>query len=202
MTQKDKEITLEIVAKAFYENPRMQTILRKGKTEKRIKYLANYAYNLVKKYNGVYLSKDKSTVLIYYRKSQYKMTLKDYFNYIVMFIKHIRPSQLIPTYKREKYIESLRPDIPDYIYVWVLGSKPDNKSLRGLADIRDHLFGLSEELGIPVVMETTVDKVIKLYEYVGFKLYHTWNDESTGLKVRFFHRGDIGEYGEEEVTDL
>jgi hypothetical protein len=194
MDQADKEIILSIVTQAFAENPRIHAMIKKGKTEERIRYMANYAYNLIRKFNGVYLSEDKTTVLFLYKKSDYKLSFGDYIKYIIMFLKHIRTSQLIPTQKREKYIESLRPKIPDYIYVWILGSVPNNKSLKGLADIRDHLFGMSERLNMPILIETTVDKVIKLYRYVGFEIYHEWYDEDADLNVRFLKRGDIGEY--------
>lgn len=100
----------------------------------------------------------------------------------------IRLSQLFPTLKREKYIAGLRPDYKDYIYVWVLGSVPDNKNLNGLADIRDHLFGLSEKLQLPILIETTVEKVRKLYRYVGFEEYHHWEDTRAGINVWFLER--------------
>ncbi len=90
--------------------------------------------------------------------------------------------------RREKYIASLRPDYEDYIYVWVLGSVPNNKSLKGLADIRDHLFGLSEKLQLPILIETTVEKVLKLYRYVGFEEYHMWYDEDADINVWFLER--------------
>ena len=150
--------------------------------------MTEYAYNLVDRLDGIYLSEDKTTVLFYYLKSQYKRTLLDYIRYGIMFSKAIRPSQFFPTMRREKYIASLRPDYEDYIYVWVLGSVPGNKSLRGLADIRDHLFGLSEKLQLPILIETTVEKVRKLYHYVGFEEYHKWHDPEAGLNVWFMER--------------
>ena len=106
-----------------------------------------------------------------------------------MFMQAIRPSQLFPTLKREKLIASLRPPYDDYIYVWVLGSDPNTTSLRGLADIRDHLFGLSEKLQLPILIETTVEKVLKLYKYVGFNEYHKWYDQEAGINVWFLERG-------------
>lgn len=151
--------------------------------------MTEYAYQLVRKFDGVYLSEDKTTVLFYYTESQYKRTLLDYLKYGIMFLRAIRPSQLIPTLKREKYIKSLRPDIDDYIYVWVLGSDPNTTSIRGLADIRDHLFGLSKKLDLPILIETTVEKVLKLYKYVGFEQYHQWYDEEAELNVWFLQRG-------------
>lgn len=150
--------------------------------------MTEYAYNLVDRMDGIYLSEDKTTVLFYYLKSQYKRTLLDYLRYGIMFSKAIRPSQFFPTMKREKYIASLRPDYEDYIYVWILGSVPNNKSLKGLADIRDHLFGLSEKLQLPILIETTVEKVLKLYRYVGFEKYREWYDEQADIKVWFLER--------------
>jgi len=120
--------------------------------------------------------------------SDYKRTFIDYLKYGKMFMKAIRFSQLIPTLKREKYIKSLRPAYEDYIYVWVLGSDPNTTSLRGLADIRDHLFGLSEKLQLPILIETTVEKVRKLYRYVGFEEYHMWEDTEGGINVWFLER--------------
>jgi len=151
--------------------------------------MTEYAYQLVDKFDGVYLSEDKSTVLFYYQNSRYRRSLMDYLKYARMFLQAIRFSQLIPTLKREKYIKSLRPDISDYIYVWLLGSDPDTTSIRGLTDIRDHLFGLSKKLELPILIETTVEKVLKLYKYVGFEVYHTWHDREAEINVWFLERG-------------
>lgn len=188
MTHADREIIISIVSDAFRQNPRAKVMMKKNNPARSIRLMTEYAYSLVEKFDGIYLSKDKTTVLFYYRKSQYKRGLLDYLRYGKMFLQAIRISQLLPTMKREKYIASLRPDYEDYIYVWVLGSVPNNKSLRGLADIRDHLFGLSEKYQVPVLIETTVEKVLKLYNYVGFEEYNRWHDEEAGIDVWFLER--------------
>ncbi|MCF8380266.1 MAG: hypothetical protein K9H49_11850 [Bacteroidales bacterium] len=194
METTDKEIIISIIENAFAENPRLKTMAKKNREKASIRGMTKYAYKLVKKFDGVYLSKDKTTVLFYYRKSQYRMTFMDYIRYSWMYVTCLKYSQFIPTMKRESKIVSLRPDIPDYIYVWILASVPNNKSLNGLADIRDHLFGMSKELGLPIIIETVVEKVIRLYKYVGFEIYHEWYDKDADLNVRFLKKGDIGEY--------
>ena len=68
------------------------------------------------------------------------------------------------------------------------GSAPGNKGLRGLADIRDHLFGLSKELQLPILIETTVEKMLTLYRYVGFEQYHQWHDPHDGIDVWYLER--------------
>ncbi len=188
MNQTDREIIISIVSSAFEQNPRAVAMMKKKNPSRSVRLMTEYAYQLVEKFDGIYLSKDKTTVLFYYKKSQYKRKLIDYIRYLRMFMKAIRPSQLFPTLKREKHIVSLRPDYEDYIYVWVLGSVPNNKSLNGLSDIRDHLFGLSEKLQLPILIETTVEKVLKLYRYVGFEEYHKWEDTEAGINVWFLER--------------
>lgn len=188
MNESDREIIISIVTRAFEQNPRAVTMMKKKNPARSVRLMTEYAYQLVDKFDGIYLSEDKTTVLFYYKKSQYKRGFIDYLRYGKMFMQAIRPSQLFPTLKREKYIASLRPDYKDYIYVWVLGSVPDNKSLKGLADIRDHLFGLSEKLQLPILIETTVEKVRKLYRYVGFEEYHKWEDSEAGINVWFLER--------------
>ncbi len=188
MTKSDHDIIIGIVISAFEQNPRAQAIMKQKNPARSVRHMTEYAYSLVERMDGIYLSEDKTTVLFYYLKSQYNRTLVDYLRYGSMFMKAIKPSQLFPTLRREKHIASLRPDYEDYIYVWVLGSIPNNKSLKGLADIRDHLFGLSEKLQLPILIETTVEKVLKLYRYVGFEEYHKWHDKDAGIDVWFLER--------------
>jgi hypothetical protein len=188
MNQTDRDIVISIVSRAFEQNPRAVAMMKKKNPSRSVRLMTEYAYQLVEKFDGIYLSEDKTTVLFYYKKSQYKRGFIDYLRYGKMFIQAIRPSQLFPTLKREKHIVSLRPKYEDYIYVWVLGSDPNKTSIRGLADIRDHLFGLSETLQLPILIETTVEKVRKLYRYVGFEEYHKWEDAEAGINVWFLER--------------
>ena len=188
MTKSDQDIIIGIVTNAFEQNPRAQAIMKQKNPTRSVRHMTEYAYSLVERIDGIYLSEDKTTVLFYYLKSQYNRTLVDYLRYGSMFMKAIKPSQLFPTMKREKYIASLRPSYEDYIYVWVLASDPNTTSIRGLADIRDHLFGLSEKLQLPILIETTVEKVLKLYRYVGFEEYHKWYDADADINVWFLER--------------
>ena len=188
MNQTDQEIIISIVSNAFEQNPRVMSMVKQKDPSRNVRLMTEYAYQLVEKFNGIYLSKDKTTVLFYYLESQYKRSFIDYLKYGKMFMKAIRPSQLMPTLKREKHIKSLRLDYEDFIYVWILGSDPNKTSIRGLADIRNHLFGLSEKLQLPILIETTVEKVRKLYYYVGFEEYHKWEDTEAGINVWFLER--------------
>ncbi len=188
MENPDKELIISMVTAAFEQNPRAMAMIKKKDPKRSVRLMTEYAYHIVDKMDGIYLSADKSTVLFYYLKSRYKRTLNDYVKYGLMFMKAIRLSQLFPSLKREKYIASLRKPHADYIYVWVLGSDQSRTSIRGLADINEHLHKLSEDLQLPILIETTIERILRLYHYVGFEDYHKWHDQETGINVWFLER--------------
>jgi hypothetical protein len=188
MEKSDRELIIEMVTEAFEQNPRAMAMIKKKNPVRSIRLMAEYAYELVKKFDGIYLSEDKSTVLFYYTKKEYHRTFVDYLKYGQMFMKAIRPSQLLPTLKREKYIASHRPDYDDFIYVWILASDQSKTSIRGLADINKHLYELSERLQLPILIETTIEKLLRLYKYVGFEPYNKWHDDEADISVWFLQR--------------
>jgi hypothetical protein len=191
MERTDKQIILEIMAGAFRESDRLKAILRKGKTDKRIKIMAAYGYDLAKKFNGVYLSKDKSTAIVFWQNSIYKKSLLDHVKYFIMFLRVVQLGKLFETIKRENSVEKRRLNLDDYIYVLLLGSDPSVTSIRGLADIRDHLNNTSRDLQLPILIETSVEKVLKLYRYVGFEVYDEFFDETIGLPVYFLKKDTV-----------
>ncbi|MCP4314221.1 MAG: hypothetical protein GY790_23455 [Bacteroidetes bacterium] len=188
MEKSDRELIIEMVTIAFEQNPRAMAIVKKKNAARSVRLMTEYAYQLVEKFDGIYLSKDKSTVLFYYQKSRYRRSLVDYVRYGQMFMKAIRPSQLYPTLKREKFIANLRLPYDDYIYVWILGSDQSRTSIRGLADINQHLYELSERLQIPILIETTLEKLLKFYRYGGFEIYNEWHDKEADITVWFLQR--------------
>ena len=38
------------------------------------------------------------------------------------------------------------------------------------------------------LLQTTVEKVLKLYRFVGFEEYHKWHDQEAGIDVWFLER--------------
>ncbi len=183
-----RKLVVDMLAKAFQDNPRVLKTIKKGNTENKLRIMTEYAYDLVDKYDGVFISSDNSISMIYYRKSELKMSIADYWRYFRMFMLCIKPTKAPSIQKREKYIESLRPQGIDYIYVWLLGNNPEIKGLKGLAEIRNRLDEKSIECNLPILIETTVERNLKLYQYVGFEIYHHWYDNKEDLNVWFLLR--------------
>ncbi len=49
-------------------------------------------------------------------------------------------------------------------------------------------FSLSEKLQLPILIETTIEKLLRFYKYVGFEIYHQWHDEEADINVWFLQR--------------
>ena len=65
MNQTDREIIISIVSSAFEQNPRAVAMMRKKNPARSVRLMTEYAYTLVEKFDGIYLSEDKTTVLFY-----------------------------------------------------------------------------------------------------------------------------------------
>jgi hypothetical protein len=188
MIDPNRTLVIDMLSKAFLDNPRVLRTVKEGDKLKRLRIMTEYAYDLVSKYNGIFLSSDKSTAMLYYRKSEHRRNLHDTYRYIRMFLLCIKPSKAAEIQKRENHIESLRLQGIDYIYVWLLGNNPEIKGLRGLAEIRDHLDEQSVKHQLPILIETTVERNLKLYQFVGFEVYHHWYDDKEDMNVWFLKR--------------
>ena len=66
MKQSDRDIIIRIVSNAFEQNPRAQAMMKKKNPARSVRLMTEYAYDLVEKFNGIYLSEDKTTVLFKY----------------------------------------------------------------------------------------------------------------------------------------
>jgi hypothetical protein len=188
MKMDQRKLVVDILSNAFLDNPRVLRTVKKGNTVKKLRIMTEYAYDLVDKNNGVFLSSDQSTAMLYYRKGEHKKDLYDYWRYFRMFMFCIKPTKALAIQKRENYIESLRPQGIDYFYVWLLGNNPHIKGLKGLAEIRNCLDEKSMLYKLPILIETTVERNLKLYQYVGFEIYHHWYDAKEDLNVWFLLR--------------
>jgi len=163
-------------------------MIKKRDPKRSLRILSEYAYYIMDRKHSIYLSRDRSTVLLYYRKSEYRLSLPERFRYVLAFVKAVRLNHLLPALKRERLVEGLRKPYDDYIYVWALATEPGHRGLSALADIRDHLFGQSAEWNVPILIETTVKRMLGFYRYVGFEEYHHWHDAKDHIDVWFLER--------------
>ena len=191
-TADDQQIIQDITV-AFQENKRMKVLVGKGgrALTKGIKVVIAYAYFMVKKWGGIFISKYRSTYLLFYRKSEFHFSILDLLNYLYLAIFVIGIQRVKKVYQREKIIKKTRHSKiekeadSDYLYIWFLAQKKERKDITGLLEAKNYIIKKSKDLKLPLYMETTDERLVKMYERCGFKFYNYLEDASIGLKVWF-----------------
>lgn len=189
---KDQRIINNLV-EAFQNNDRMRVTLgnRNANFLQKINQIISYSYFMVKKIGGLFISKDQHTYLLYYTKSKFYFSLKDYFNYVYLALVTIGIKQLKTVYLREQNIKNIRQKEieiqgdKDYLYVWYLAQKKEHKSLKGLMEAKSFIIENALKLNLPIYIETTEKRLVPIYERAGFQFYDCMIEEDTALCVWF-----------------
>lgn len=184
-----KSQTIDLVSRAFLNNPRIKSFVGGDSTSiNKVKPIIEYAYDIVDRLNGIHYSSNKKAVIFYYQKSQFRKTLKDKINYLKIIFKSIGLNRTLPIYFREQNVQELRAQDEDYLYVWFLAQSADYNKLDGLLELNNHLIEKSKALDLPILIETTDKRNLIAYRRIGFKIYNTWKDEENDLTVWYMRR--------------
>ncbi len=186
----DKQLVVKIISETFWDNPGVNTVIKNDSSKKsRIECLAEYAFEYAQKREGVYLSADKKGVAICFNRMECKKYfLSEIWLQAKLIFNAICISRLTRVMKREKHIKKIRPMDSNYLYFWFFGVLEEARSAGTAKQIKDFIFSISEQKKLPIYAETTVEKNKRVYEFYGFKTYHTWKDIDNNITVWFMKR--------------
>lgn len=184
----EKENVIEIIIDAIEVNPKIQYLLGRREFPRKVHALAQFIYALSERRNAIYLSEDGKGLLIFMHSKDWKKGIKDIGDYCKMIFSAFEWKRLIQILKMEKTLESFRPKEENYLYVWVLGTKKENKGGNQARELRDALFLKATELQLPIYAETAFDQNFKVYQRYGFNNYHTQLYPEIPLTIRFLRR--------------
>lgn len=184
-----QEKILNIIAESFDSNPSVNWVVKNDKKrKKRIKELARYSYITSFARNGVFISSDKTGVALCYKYNEKRETIRDYWNQLRLVIKAIGLNRVFEVLKRESYIKSKRPKSGDFLYFWFFGVEENGRGKTAAKELKEIIFKESNIKKLPIYLETSVEKNMKVYQRYGFELYHTWKVESQGINLWFMKR--------------
>ena len=188
-TKKDEKYAVDIITQAFDTNPSVNWVVKNDtRRRKRIRALARYSFRNALRNNGAYFSSAKNGIALCYQINHNKFSLAEYWNQLILVITAIGPGRIGKVLKRESYIDTIRPKNEDYLYFWFYGVKPGNHNSGDASELKDDIFRIADEKQLPIYLETSVEKNMRVYSRYGFELYHTWNVEDRGIKLYFMRR--------------
>ena len=181
-TLADKDIVVKIISETFDNNPSLNMVIGdKGNRKKKIKRLAEYAFikSLIR--NGVYISNNKMGTALFYRSDISAFNLKVIF-YELRFAFSLPLSLMIQALKRESYLKEHRFKGTHY-YFWFFGVQKGGE--KAGFELKDIVLEKAQQDQLPVLLETSVDRNVSVYERYGFNTYYTWNNPVNDAMVRF-----------------
>ncbi|MEO1259948.1 MAG: hypothetical protein AAFZ15_14235 [Bacteroidota bacterium] len=192
-TQPQDRNIIRILSNAFKDNQRMRVLIgnKKKGFHKCIRVVISFCYLMVKKWNGIFITADKNTYLLYYQKNEYRFSAYDLLHYLYMAFFVIGILRLPMVFKREKKVKQTRhlqvqkKRDHDYLYVWFLANKENFRGMNGLVEVKNFLLKKSSELNVPVYIETTDERLLSMYQRAGFEFYHEMYDEDADIKIWF-----------------
>lgn len=184
----EKENIVAIIIDAIEVNPKIQYFLGTREFPRKVRELAKFIYAFSNRRKAIYLSDDGKGLLIFMHSNDWKKGVRDLWDYCKMIFSAFEWKRLIQILKLEKTQESFRPKEENYLYVWVLGTKKENKGGNQARELRDALYLKATELQLPIYAETAFDQNFRVYHRFGFNNYHTEHYPEIPLTIRFLRK--------------
>ena len=188
ITDKNKEIAIEILVKALKNNPGALSVIKKDqKIETRLREFCRFCIDISILKQGAYITSDQKGVALVFNRKEKVAIVPLLSIYLRLGSKCIGWGRVIPILWRQSIIKSKRPKT-EYLHFWILAVKDNTFGLRTIIEIRDFTFGLSKSMGVPIIAETRLKRNRIMYERYGFKCYKTWQPKSEENPVWFLIR--------------
>ncbi len=184
-TLSDKKDAVKIITDTFLANPSVNVVIGdKGNKRKKIERLADYAFIKALNRQGAYVSENKMGTALFFKSNVKGANLKELY-YEVRFALSIPIKKVFQTLKREAYLKNNRA-YTEYYFFWFLGVK-DGGGRAGF-ELKDVLFKKAQDIQLPILLETSVERNVRIYERYGFETYHIWDDEVNGVRLWFMKK--------------
>lgn len=189
MDQLDKDKAIQIICDAFADNPSVIRTVKPGKNiKKRIRNLASYAYKTSKMRDGIFFSSNHESIALCYKYNFKKEGIRDLINQVLLVFNAIGLNRVMNVLKRDAYVKRQRPSDGNYLYFWFFGATNASRGGQGAWELKNQIFRKSEELGLPIYLETSIPQNKVVYERFGFETYHMWRESQEDKPLYFMRR--------------
>lgn len=185
----DKALVIDILSQSFLENPTLNFMVGISKhRKKRIRAIAEYAFDYGLRREGVFLSDNNNGAAICYKFNSRKTDVSDLVLLCKMIWSGLDFHKFFDIQNHVKQIRDQRPPSGDYLYFWFFGVDPHEYPRVSARELYREIFMRSRKKQLDIFAETTIYRNKLIYERFGFETYHTWYNPKNGITVWFMKR--------------
>lgn len=188
-TPLDRDLVVMVICQSFLNNPHISYILKRDmKYLSRLKTLADYVFDYGLRRKAIYISEDNGGIAIILKKEQLSMGCMDMIGQIKLAFKAITLSRVLKIQNIEGQIKSRRAKSFPFIYVWFFGVSNEALGTETSRIMMKFIFSLSEQMELPIIMETSSKRIQVIYKRFGFKEYNFYETPEKELTMWYMIR--------------
>ena len=181
---------VDIIVDAFEHNPAVVDVVKQDSRKKeRVRKLVEYSFEFGKRRNGLYMTKDRNGIAIYYVEDM-KRTLADHWADVKLIFQVSGLKRVKYLLAREAYRNKVRPK-ELFFYVWFLGVETTHRGTGSILELRNRIFEEADKRQLPTLVETTIEQNKRVYERFGFEVYHK-HQFHENMPPMYFMRREVG----------
>jgi hypothetical protein len=185
----DKDKVVRIISESFKNNPHLNCIVKNdARKPQRLAILAEYAFYVGLRRNGVFLTEDEKGVVIIYEQNKIGCNFKELLLQVKLAFRTFTLPHVYKVAQLESLIKQNRCSGFDYLYLWFFGVADESLGSNNARDLMKFVFALSKEKQLPICIETSLSRNAMIYERFGFKSYRQLYEPDKDLRVWFMRR--------------
>ena len=167
----DRDLVVEILSRSFNDNKSVNYIIQQDSHRvRRLIRLMEYSFDYCQLFGEVYLSEDRQACALLVLPGQKKTTVRSILLDLRLILCCVGLSNVRKILAREAAIKKLHPSGPMH-YLWFIGVLPEVQHKGIGSGLLREVIARSEGEGVPLYLETSVEKNLPWYEKFGFRVY-------------------------------
>ena len=185
----DKDRVIKIICESFDSNPHVNLIIKNDKRRpSRMAAMAEYAFEVGMRRNGVHLTDDAQGVTIIFDFHKIKMNLYEYYLQFKLIFKSFTLPRVLMVNKVENLIKKNRASNVKFLYLWFFGVANEALGSSDGRDLMKFIFQLSADQKLPIYLETSLKRNNIIYKRYGFEDYNMLETGYDNLTMWYMKR--------------
>jgi hypothetical protein len=185
----DKDKVVKIICESFNSNPHINVIVKNDKKRPaRMVAMAEYAFEVGMRREGVHLTDDGLGVAIIYEYNKVSMNLYEYWLQFLLIFRVFTPGRALMVNNLENLIKKNRASGKEFLYLWFFGVADEGLGTNDGRDLMKFIFRMSFDKKLPIYLETSIRRNNIIYKRFGLEDYYVLNTGYNDLTMWYMKR--------------